>query len=102
MNVIDSYYKFRQLLTKKSPRLSEDEHPQLLICGHGAVDDPDASLIYDQVIHRIQSEPYSRYRQDIVVMRLPPSDQRTILCHKNAEYLIELAPIYSPQRVDEE
>jgi len=74
-NVIDSYYKFRNLLKERAPELSEDEHPQLLLCGHGAVDDPDASIIYDQVIQQITSEPYNLYSKDIVVMRLPPSDQ---------------------------
>lgn len=73
-DVIDSYYKFR-LLLEKSPELTEEEHPQLLICGHGAVDDPDASIIYDQVMQIIASEPYVKYSKDIVVMRLPPSDQ---------------------------
>lgn len=76
-NVIDSYYKFRNLLNEKSSDLAEDEHPQLLLCGHGAVDDPDASIIYDQVMQIIASEPYKIYAKDIVVMRLPPSDQRT-------------------------
>ncbi len=76
-NVIDSYYKFRNLLKEKSSDLSEDEHPQLLLCGHGAVDDPDASIIYDQVMQIIASDPYKTYANDIIVIRLPPSDQRT-------------------------
>lgn len=75
-DVISSYYKFRNLLKAKSPELSGEEHPQLLLCGHGAVDDPDASIIYDQVIQLIASEPYNIYSKDIIVMRLPPSDQR--------------------------
>src|SRR5688500_10733466 len=75
-NVIDSYYRMRKLLEKHSPDLNEEEHPQLLLCGHGAVDDPDASIIYDQVIQQIASAPYNEYAKDIVVMRLPPSDQR--------------------------
>jgi len=74
-NVIDSYYKFRNLLKEKAPDLSEEEHPQLLLCGHGAVDDPDASIIYDQVMQQLASEPYNLYGKDVVVMRLPPSDQ---------------------------
>lgn len=78
-NVIDSYVKFRELLKKKSSDLSEEEHPQLLICGHGAVDDPDASIIYDQVMQLIASAKYNKYAKDIVVMRLPPSDQRKYL-----------------------
>jgi hypothetical protein len=73
-NVIDSYAKFRALLKEKSFDPTEEEHPQLLICGHGAVDDPDASIIYDQVM-RLISDKYKDLATDIVVMRLPPSDQ---------------------------
>lgn len=88
-NVIDSYYKFRNLLKERSPDLSEEEHPQLLLCGHGAVDDPDASIIYDQVMQQINSEPYTLYSKDIVVMRLPPSDQCSLnfLFHDRALFI---------------
>lgn len=71
-NVIDSYAKFRELL---DPSAMPEEIPQLLICGHGAVDDPDASIIYDQVSNLIHSK-YQKYAKDIVTMRCPPSDQR--------------------------
>lgn len=74
-SVIDSYAKFREQLRTKG-KLDEDRAPQLLICGHGAVDDPDASIIYDQVIKLIHSDAYKHLVQDIIVMRLPPSDQR--------------------------
>lgn len=40
-NVVDSYARFRRLLQSTKSDLGEDEYPQLLICGHGAVDDPD-------------------------------------------------------------
>lgn len=77
-NVIDSYAKFRRLLRIRAPDLTEADYPQLLICGHGAVDDPDASIIYDQVMKLINSESYVEFAKDIVVMRLPPSDQRKL------------------------
>ena len=76
-NVIDSYARFRKLYASRST--SEDDIPQLLICGHGAVDDPDASIIYDQVSQLIYSDAYNEYAKDIVVMRLPPSDQRKVM-----------------------
>jgi glycosyltransferase involved in cell wall biosynthesis len=76
-NVIDSYAKFRDLLKTKGI-VDEDETPQLLICGHGAVDDPDASIIYDQVLKLVNSPAYRHLLNDIVVMRLPPSDQRKV------------------------
>jgi hypothetical protein len=80
-NVIDSYAKFRELLKTRGEvddDDDDDETPQLLVCGHGAVDDPDASIIYDQVIKLINSADYKHLLQDIVVMRLPPSDQRKV------------------------
>ena len=73
-NVIDSYARFRRLLNEAGD-VNSDDQPQLLICGHGAVDDPDASIIYDQVLTLIH-EKYAEFAKDIVVMRLPPSDQR--------------------------
>lgn len=75
-NVIDSYSRLRKLL-KDAGNTSEEDTPQLLVCGHGAVDDPDASIIYDQIMNLIVSDDYKQYAKDIVVMRLPPSDQRT-------------------------
>ena len=82
-NVVDSYSRLRKLLNDAG-RTSEKEIPQLLICGHGAVDDPDASIIYDQVMNLIASDDYKQYAKDIVVMRIPPSDQRTfLLFHRN-------------------
>ena len=80
-HVIDSYARFRRLLKTTQSDLGEDEHPQMLICGHGAVDDPDASIIYDEVIQLIASEPYREFAKDIIVMRLPPSDQRMLTSH---------------------
>ena len=72
-NVIDSYARFRKLLAEKQPDV---EPPQMLICGHGAVDDPDASIIYDETLQLIHGQ-YAEYAKDFVVMRCPPSDQRT-------------------------
>ncbi|TFK46424.1 trehalose synthase [Heliocybe sulcata] len=88
-NVIDSYAKFRKLLTSKSD-IHEDQMPQLLICGHGAVDDPDASIIYDQVIGLINSQ-YAQYSHDIVVMRLPPSDQLLNALMDNSKIALQLS-----------
>jgi len=90
-NVIDSYSRFRKLLKESGKVASEDEMPQLLLCGHGAVDDPDASIIYDQVINLIASEDYRQYSKDIVVMRLPPSDQLLNALMANAKIALQLS-----------
>jgi len=90
-NVIDSYSRFRKLLKASGKVASEAEMPQLLICGHGAVDDPDASIIYDQVINLIASDAYKEYSKDIVVMRLPPSDQLLNALMANAKIALQLS-----------
>jgi len=88
-NVIDSYARLRRLL--RQSKLSEEEHPQLLICGHGAVDDPDASIIYDQVMALIHSDAYKEFAKDIVVMRLPPSDQLLNALMANGRIALQLS-----------
>ncbi|KAF4576454.1 Trehalose phosphorylase [Pleurotus pulmonarius] len=90
-NVVDSYYKFRNLLRTRSPDMDESEHPQLLICGHGAVDDPDASIIYDQIMALVNSDPYKEYAHDIVVMRLPPSDELLNAMMANSRIALQLS-----------
>ncbi|KAF8479153.1 trehalose synthase [Russula ochroleuca] len=89
-NVIDSYAKFRDLL-KTRGKVDEDETPQLLVCGHGAVDDPDASIIYDQLIKLINSAAYRHLLKDIVVMRLPPSDQLLNALMANSKIALQLS-----------
>ncbi|KAG9318876.1 glycosyltransferase family 4 protein [Chiua virens] len=89
-NVIDSYSRLRKLLAAAG-KTSESETPQLLICGHGAVDDPDASIIYDQVMNLVVSEDYKQYSKDIVVMRIPPSDQLLNALMANAKIALQLS-----------
>ncbi|CCM06026.1 uncharacterized protein FIBRA_08271 [Fibroporia radiculosa] len=85
--VLDSYARFRRLAKGKVP---DDEVPQLLICGHGAVDDPDASIIYDQVMSLIHGK-YKEYASDIVAMRCPPSDQLLNALMANSKLALQLS-----------
>jgi glycosyltransferase involved in cell wall biosynthesis len=88
-HVLESYAKFRKLLTA-SGKIEDSHAPQLLICGHGAVDDPDASIIYDQVLNLIVTK-YGEYANDIVVMRIPPSDQLLNALLDNAYVALQLS-----------
>ncbi|KLO18796.1 trehalose phosphorylase [Schizopora paradoxa] len=87
-NVIDSYVKLRKLLKGK---MADEKTPQLLICGHGAVDDPDASIIYDQVIQLMNSGEAKEFSKDIVAMRLPPSDQLLNALMQNSKIALQLS-----------
>jgi alpha,alpha-trehalose phosphorylase (configuration-retaining) len=71
-DVIKSYVKARTILDDKIPG---SKTPQLCLVGHGAVDDPDATIIYDQIMDLLEEDEIQPFASDIVVVRLPPSDQ---------------------------
>lgn len=66
--VIDSFAKLRAKLDLKYPA---SKTPQLLICGHGAVDDPDATIIYSQVLELLEQERYAPYAAEYVSYLTP-------------------------------
>ena len=70
-DVLASYAKFRSEYMRDA---NIDDIPQLVIAGHGAVDDPDATIIFKQTEDALATT-YKEWRDDVVVMRLGPSDQ---------------------------
>lgn len=85
--MLDSYEKFYSRLCKAKPELIP---PKLLICGHGSVDDPDGTLIYDEVIDHIERK-LSYIRHLICVMRLRPSDQVLNAIISKASIVLQLS-----------
>ncbi|KIW30976.1 hypothetical protein, variant [Cladophialophora immunda] len=69
-DVIRSYAKFREMVKDKP----KEKIHQLVLCGHGSVDDPDATLIYEETMSLILTE-FPDLVEDIIVVRLGPSDQ---------------------------
>ncbi|KAG7103348.1 Trehalose phosphorylase like protein [Verticillium longisporum] len=84
--VIDSYAEFRRLCDEKGVT----EVPQLVVCGNGSVDDPDASMIYDQTMAQIE-EHYPHLKHDCSVMRLEPNDQLLNTMLANAHVVLQLS-----------
>jgi len=86
-DVLASYAELRRkYMADRDPQNT----PQLCIAGHGAVDDPDASLIYDQTIEMLETK-YSDIRHDVVVMRLGPTDQLLNALISNAKVALQLS-----------
>lgn len=69
-DVLESYKKLRELLENKSVPI-----PQLIICGHGSIDDPDGAPIINLTMEMVRTKDYEALAQDIKVVRLPSSDQ---------------------------
>lgn len=78
-DVIEAYAQLRQKLENV---MEAAETPQLVICGHGSIDDPDVSRIYPDTLALIE-ERYPTIASDILVIRVGPSDQQlnNVLSH---------------------
>jgi glycosyltransferase involved in cell wall biosynthesis len=64
--------------------------PKLLICGHGSIDDPDGSIVYDAVLQHIaQAMPHLMTL--ITVIRLSPSDQVLNTLLSKAHIVLQLS-----------
>jgi alpha,alpha-trehalose phosphorylase (configuration-retaining) len=86
-DVLASYAELRR---KHMEHLRAKNTPQLVIAGHGAVDDPDGSRIFDQTLELIETK-YSDIHADIVVMRLGPTDQLLNALMSNAKVALQLS-----------
>ncbi|KAI5857205.1 hypothetical protein BZA05DRAFT_415878 [Tricharina praecox] len=86
--VLDSYLKLRKLYADQNPVRVP---PQLLICGHGAIDDPDASIVFDETIQRLDQPEFDDIRDDIIVIRLGPSDQLLDALITSAKIVLQLS-----------
>ncbi|KAG0636834.1 trehalose synthase [Tuber brumale] len=76
-DVIESYSKLCARLMRDAPEMVP---PQLLLCGHGAIDDPDGLI-----------EKYSSIAKDVVVMRIGPSDQMLNAILTTAKLVVQLS-----------
>jgi glycosyltransferase involved in cell wall biosynthesis len=72
-DVIESYRKLRKKIEEKG--WPKSAVPQLVIAGHGAVDDPEGAPIYKETMNMLEMDDYKNYAKDIKVARLPDSDQ---------------------------
>jgi len=86
-DVLLSYAKLRREYLADWP---SEKHPQLVIAGHGAVDDPDATPIYDATLALIRTS-YPDYERDIIVMRVGPTDQILNALMRNSIFALQLS-----------
>lgn len=66
-----AYFRHNSDFCKGKP---SDQTPQLLLCGHSSVDDPDGAIIFKDILHSLDND-YSDLKDSVVVMRVGPSDQ---------------------------
>ncbi|THC96099.1 hypothetical protein EYZ11_004421 [Aspergillus tanneri] len=72
------------------PKVHDKQPPKLLICGHGSVDDPDGSVIYDAVVTHIE-ENLPHLADQICIARLGASDQLLNALLSKAKVALQLS-----------
>jgi len=85
-DVIKSFAIFRRDLLKGKA----EKAPQLVICGHSSVDDPDGTMVFDQTQKLIVKE-YDDLKDDIIMVRLGPSDQLLNAVLTKAHIVLQLS-----------
>ncbi|KAE8366441.1 UDP-Glycosyltransferase/glycogen phosphorylase [Aspergillus caelatus] len=86
-DVLISYEAFHRRLVDSRPDLRP---PKLLICGHGSVDDPDGSLVWDNTLDFI--EQHLKHLQSLIcVMRIGPNDQMLHTLLSRAKVALQLS-----------
>lgn len=70
---MEAYLLFRQEL-EQADNAPKDGGPQLIIMGHGSVDDPDGTVIYEELHDTLASRDYALVKKDVCIVRAPPSD----------------------------
>ncbi|WVN90064.1 uncharacterized protein L203_105299 [Cryptococcus depauperatus CBS 7841] len=71
--LLKAYLEFRQKL-ENHPTPPLNGGPQLIIMGHGSIDDPDGAWIYEKLHDILNTSEYELVRYDVAIVRAPPSD----------------------------
>ncbi len=72
-DVLISYSKLRKKYATEG--ISLDQTPQLVVAGHGAVDDPEGMPIFMETKRTLEIDPYKEIADDIKIVRFPHNDQ---------------------------
>ncbi|KAI9714869.1 MAG: hypothetical protein M1820_000158 [Bogoriella megaspora] len=86
-DVLAAYATFRRKYCQQLPR---DQTPQLVIAGHGSIDDPDGTRVLDETLGMLRNE-YKDVADDVIALRLGPTDQLLNTLMSNAKVALQLS-----------
>ncbi|KAF2715172.1 glycosyltransferase family 4 protein [Pleomassaria siparia CBS 279.74] len=86
-HVLSSYAQLRRKYMKD---FGVKDIPQLVIAGHGAIDDPDATTIYNETA-KLLRDVYPDVIEDVIVVRVGPSDQVLNALMSSAHVALQLS-----------
>jgi alpha,alpha-trehalose phosphorylase (configuration-retaining) len=88
-DVLISYHKLRKKYAAEGRSLAET--PQLVIAGHGAVDDPEGMPIFLETKRTLEIDTYKDIAQDIKIARFPHNDQILDAIIRGAQVVMQLS-----------
>ncbi|KAI7870394.1 hypothetical protein BDF14DRAFT_1993964 [Spinellus fusiger] len=88
-DVMESYRLLRERMQKEGWDIQNV--PQLVICGHSSIDDPDGSVVYEQAYDLVQQSSFISIAQDIIIVRLPSFDQLLNIILRGAYVALQLS-----------
>lgn len=88
-HVLASYAEFRRN-SQYCQGKEVEETPQLVLCGHGSVDDPDSVWVLNETLDLLDTT-YADIKDSVVVLRLGPSDQLLNAVLSNARVALQLS-----------
>ncbi|KAI9354358.1 hypothetical protein DFJ73DRAFT_827522 [Zopfochytrium polystomum] len=65
--------------------------PQLIVTGVGSIDDPDGAPVFEEVKKKLDGDEFNSCRNDVILARLPPSDQILNGLMRNAMVALQLS-----------
>lgn len=72
-------------------QLPKTKRPQLVVTGHGSIDDPDGIPIYNYIRNKLNSKKFKNIKDDIKVARLPHVDQPLNALLRKAKIAMQLS-----------
>jgi glycosyltransferase involved in cell wall biosynthesis len=88
-DVLDAYLLFRKRMAESGVPL--EKIPQLCICGHGSVDDPDATSVFNETFNTVNTPEFDEIRSDICICRVPPEDRILNAIISSAHVMLQLS-----------
>lgn len=85
-DVVEAYRILCEKLDQK-----KKPHPQLVLLGHGSIDDPEGKPLYQETIKLIHTDRYKHLTKDIKVARIHSSDQILNTLLRNARVALQLS-----------
>jgi glycosyltransferase involved in cell wall biosynthesis len=69
LGIPDAIRAYAQLRKRIDVELPLSQIPQLIIAGHGSIDDPDGAVVFEDILGMLEDEEFANINYDVIVVR---------------------------------